>query len=886
MSTIKNFANELINSFRSPERQAYAKRNYHGHNYVFNDNNAPDTEAKIKFFNKEFIFNKSNARKVFAEIIKEVESEAANILSEAKYLKLSEAQSKPGGVKVESFRKFKGDKQVSSISQVKKRVGLLVDYETKSGQTKVKEIAYGFFSRDGKLSHGFKFKGKGLITHAEFDSKGEPCNQVTQISEDGNIYKARLPKGQSKSQESASDFEVFMPTFYLKGSFSDGALKKAKLYNQQEIKESGNFCNSFLHGIGKKVFPDGTTIQGNWDKGLAKGDFTIIYPGSVILKTSIPADWLQGNSFAKDVDRVNNTLDVLIDYGKDFSYEGSIALRSDKMADWFRVRYKDDFLVMRDLVMVGEGILHYGKKDFRIKWDEEGKPESIALVNLLDGSEKNLFFPYAFKDNYNYDPKQAGLSQLFDANYLPLIRRYSNALSNIDLDWTGSLPGSKESKDFYDSKVLELKEAGKAVIRNVLAAYKDPAFDKPTMSNKLVNAVAESCKGLNFLVKSGVKSDSIVISGLEQGLGILANTELPKTTCLTNKIPITQGVSVEIIQDQESFVPPPTNAIQAEQCKFEDFWGLERMRVFKGNTRMSFPCGGFQLKDGIVTKLDANGEDLAYWHAEDVYMSVKSRSKIKIDGEKFKLKKILASGRGTKQKIIECEQVLPKGSGKKPIQFNHGEQIYDLRDYSDYFDAMKLQVRKGKIVDEVVLNRKDGTVIILPVLDDSIVDFKNATLYFNDLTIYKGAVTDIEWDEETTGKTVPDWLDLAKGDYDPSPVGRGDYIVLGDDYKVSGNWNQDGPVWALDGEVIVNFGKTATLRLNFVDDSPDGDAVFTVDNGAGNKKIAKFKFENKLIQDIEESNFELDDEDLQDLIMEKLCALPFITSEVQESSED
>lgn len=878
---IKNFATEIKNNFRSLEREAYAKRNYHGNNYVFDSRKAPDAVSIIKFFNKEFVFNKQNADLSFEALTKAANKEAEKVLQDSSCLKLAVSESGAGASKIQTFKKFSGGKrQANCLSQVKKETGILVDYQTVGGETKVKGIAYGHFSRDGKLASGFKIKNDGLITHAEFDSKGQPFNKVFQVSEEGNIYKANLPKGESN----AKTVEVSMPDFYLKANLADGAFKKAQLYNQQQIQESGDFSNGFLHGKGNKKFPCATTIEGEWDQGVAKGGFLVNYPGDVSLRTKIVSSWLEADSLAEGEKRGNDTLNVSISYKDNASYEGSVALASDRMADWFKTSYKDDLLVMRDLRFVGEGIMHCGDYDFKIVWDDSSKPKSITLLNADKSSEQEMFLPYEYKTRDIYDPKTTGLLSLFNHHYLPAFKKHAKSYNDMNLSWANSVPDQKTQVDFYNQKSAEIKKAAREAVTEVMSAFSDPDYSVPSMGYGVLPAFDAEYGKLKVLVKSFKGFDRLVFSGTDhvnQKTGIISRIDIPKDSQKSGHrcMPLGQGISMLVFKDSadpEAFVKPPSMSGDERDFDIDAFLNSKNLRIFQGEIELLIENGGYMLQEGTLSFVNKAGKTVELW-VNNQFIAVSPKTNIKIGTKKYKQEMMFSSLDGVKRKLTKCVEILPKGSDPEPKAFRHGEAFCDLRDFAGDFKYITTKFDQGVMVDQVRMHKNDGRIITIPLKKEAKPDFDNACIEFDDGRTYKGGVTVVDWPDGHTGASLGNWLELARASYDPIPFGYGEFAFLDGSYKLQCDWQIVGEKVAMQGPGTIHFGENESLDLNFDTGRCQGDATYTVQRANGSTLTAKLKLKDDVCVEIVESDFQgFGESDLKDLITNKLKSMPFI----------
>lgn len=905
MTNIKNFAQELYGQLNVDSRKKYRNRNYFGTNNYFDSTKAPKITININVFNKEFEIGGLDSSSQYSNLKDNLEDLASSILADSRYFELDKKVDTSCSPVKTTFKKFKSldnDTRVNSIKQVKKASGILVSYEKSNGnEAKVVGIDYGSFARDGVLRSGFMFNPENdVLTQAEYNNKGEPYNQIIQILPDGSMYKGLIQNGQKDSLNKASNIQINIPgRFYFKGDISNASLTNVELYNQHQVSEGGNFSRGFLHGSGSKIFPDDTKIVGNWDHGIAKGDFELSLKNKIVLNTTIPETWLTANAFSKENERVNNLLPAKIDFSKNASYEGFIALDSNNIADWFRAHYKDDFLAVRDLKFVDKGKLRVGGYEFSIEWGDNGQPSKISLLNDL--GSKELLLPAGLLDQYNFDPKTLSLPHMMRESFLPRLKQYDSSVAEMSMKWAEEVPNFDVTKKFYDSKTKELYNEAKRVIQTVLEVFTDPSYstempDKAfgtlvRSSNRTngfadINSYSQQQKEITVraFCKRGDQKDRYAFISFNSGGCSLVVLDSKHG----EKIPRGQGVSVRFPAGVSNLPLPPANAEEARNLKVEDFFKPESLEIFKGYIVYLAEGEGYVLKEGTLAKQDRNRVQDEVWTDGTHYNSIKARKNLSYGHQKFReltIDSVLALGSKERSTRIHPKVSKNGPNEEKAKSHEHGPSWFDFTNNQNAeIKSIKSNFKKSILDDRLEIHRKDGKYIALPVKKGRI-DFDNALIRFQDMQVYKGAVSQIVW------TNIPDDQPLrmqeilvlaAHADYDPSPKGQGELSFVNDDYKITGEWlpREDWGCSIPQGLVTLQLGKNLELKANFQDKViNDPAAVLTHTTSDGAKQTAKVAFSgmNSTVLDKVYDNNILDfnEEQVESLILERMKSIPF-----------
>lgn len=857
MSTIKNFAQEFYNDWRQETRRAYSKRNYHGHKHVFDPKDAPGVKVEVTVFGRQFNFDtNSQPEQSFDDLSASLITTAEEMLKESKYLELDKSK--------DSFKKFKDakDKQVNSLKNIKKMRGMLVSYMGSKNDIKIAEIQYGSFARNGVLRSGIKMKPEGLITIADYDSKGLPINHVTQLSPDGSVYQGALKKGLGSSLSSVSDLKVFMPNrLYMSGNLSEGVLRKAEFYNQQQIKESGEFQAGFLNGEGRKFFPDKTTVAGVWHNGIADGDFTFSFHNGIKIKTKISPEWIAGKQFEECGKRSNDELAVEVDYGNGSSYKGNIALKSEHLSDWFKSHYKDDLIVFRDLGFAGKGVFTHHRDKFLISWDDNNLLESVSLLDANGEDSTMLFMPQDFSLVNQYDPKEFKLNILMSNYYTQQLEVYKQAKTKIDNLWTAKIPEQREVIAFYQKKEAELRQAARDALAEMLNAF--GSMRSPQAQHMQHEGRSQSTKFFE-------KDKRVIAIGVGDSVCTLIALD-SRVKKGDMKPPVGKGIEITYeFDDGDPKLPLYTS--EAAKFNVDDFMNLgEKLNIFVGEVSIAGAYKeGYRLWDNDICEIDRNNNLLASWSHSGDYTYTEALSSVRIGASKKKAYKLLCLEKGAKMKYTHIHD-----DGKL---IHHGDMVIDVSDKSEVFNVGKITFNQDKAVGKVILHAKDGRLIEIPLKDDSSLDCKNSTIYFKGLSKYQGGITEVVWGDaaEQGAAVLMDKVNfgvLLMADYNPGFRGQGTVSLLRDGFQMAGDWasSEQGEV-SLGKRAKITLGPKLKLEVNVKDGFYEDDsAQLTFRDAKGRDKTAKLVVKANLVKDIEDNEIDPGyDERLKQLVQLKL----------------
>lgn len=362
---------------------------------------------KIYFDGEEITLSHLNASEIYQTITTKL-IEKAHSLLETNYVKPSKSARHRMQVTEnrhnsdKTFTRYSGElkakkKGIGPQYHTSNTKALLAKY-TKSNEPM--EIYLGEFKAGKYNGSGILFKN-GDLTIAEF-KKGKPNDNFLMINSEGEVFSQNYHCGgddekyvfaQTKQGtylgtviKDQKNHGLFRSQFGVMEKYQDSQL--IKLINSKGVTEEAqcfDLESGFINGQGNKKYPGKVKILGNWDKGIASGNFEFQFPRQKLMVV-IPSNF-----------KVGDPLNFSCNY-KDYEYQGQLKLVALSNADYYKTHYLDDLLVNRKIVPVGQGFLRSKQSDDYIKLDWQSGALQKATLIRPNAEMRNFFKDFDLPD--------------------------------------------------------------------------------------------------------------------------------------------------------------------------------------------------------------------------------------------------------------------------------------------------------------------------------------------------------------------------------------------------------------------------------------------------------------------------------------------------------
>lgn len=830
MSSINNLANRIYTEIIRPQREKYQRRKYF--DKESNDQGGLDKSYSFIFDNQTVKLNKANAEAEhfrITEFFKELGERTQNSSS---YFKLDLLTDKvKGGCE---FKIFVGDKNIREISDLHNLHGTLVHFKGE-GESRAEPVAfsYGKF-KHSKLISGIRVDEDSLLTIGSFDKHGKAYGDVAQLSSDGALFIAEIPKSFKGlvHNEPVKSF-CYSPGFpVFDGSFKSNQIHSGDFSNFYKIKESGRFHNGFLHGEGSKSFPNGAFTKGHWLAGKPEGVFTLDFPKLPTLTVKISHDWLQSNLSQKDL-RTNQNLNFKVK-NKNIEYAGQLKFVSDNVSDLLANVYQDDFLITRKLVPTGPAMVMYSSGDsLEFEWGEKLGIKSMQLVTK-NGYKFDVMLPESLR-SLDLDLRKDDLLSIF-ANFTGNLQAMKLTRDKVDLSWQQKLPNgdvqqraqdlrdflhsqanamlaefnkSLENKDFkrlYEYQDFNASKEGEQKILNYKASKQSlKRFDKSLFlfspehkvkelgrSNKPVFATIDNGE-CRFVYKGPVDD-----GGNPKGNGVLvALYTFAKDEGAALDSPLHQGATLADYSDYRVSVGHfDAFMLNGSGSEFEthDYDGSIDVSISEGSYRRG------KSAESVINYFRDGARRLVSERSRKIGKNpilYRQYSGIHNDGAKYLECSLQVPSRMLRKRVKSIGDIAGKLHGENTAIYPENSKIA----FANYL------YDKGRLDKPAKIVFKNNICLTIPQLNADL-NYKKATVLFPTAE-YRGSIKEAEYGLLKLSSWYERNNRFLDFDYKPNGFGK---LVLAKNYFFEGNW-QDG---LLQGPATVNLGDLK-IKGNFKD---------------------------------------------------------------------
>lgn len=261
------------------------------------------------------------------------------------------------------------------------------------------------------------------------------------------------------------------------GEFAENLPNKGTLINKHGIKETGSFSKKtgFLNRAGQKEYKNGAITFGNWDHGIANGDFKIKFPNKTELSFKLKPDM--------DINQpINISLTGASGKNK-YNFNGFVSLQGADLDP--REVYLDDHFVQNPLLATGNWEISKDQSQGAVYVDfyNSGKIRSAQLIEGLENP---------FKFVLNKKPFNKGVLNIAQNNPISFFKAILSGLENrkllfnpiqkeieTDFAWTKDVKSVEENKKFFQDSVAKMLERAEQLDKEVEKAKNgDPKYRK------------------------------------------------------------------------------------------------------------------------------------------------------------------------------------------------------------------------------------------------------------------------------------------------------------------------------------------------------------------------------------------------------------------------